>query len=157
MATTHLRSGSPSPSVEPSSKRLKTESNPPYHEGISSKFTPNLFDTANIARFKDEYKDSTPYKHAVIGQLFDHDLLKSVKDEILGQLGFTEKETDIYKARMFLNRGAHRTSCEEMSSGQPNRRLSLVVVFGRITTGASTISALIARCPILDVFQNLAT
>lgn len=97
MAPTRIRSGSPSPSAEPTSKRLKTESKAPYHEGVSSKFAPTLFDTANIGRFKEEYKDSAPFKHAVIGQLFDNDLLKNVKDEILGQLSFSEKETDIYK------------------------------------------------------------
>jgi prolyl 3-hydroxylase /prolyl 3,4-dihydroxylase len=110
MAPTRVRSGSPSPSVEPTSKRLKTESKAPYHEGVSSKFAPNLFDAANIGRFKEEYKDSAPFKHAVVGQLFDSHLLKNVKDEILGQLSFSEKETDIYKVRQLFYQDIPRIS-----------------------------------------------
>src|SRR5436309_2454424 len=97
MAPTRVRSPSPSPSVQPSPKKSKTESSAPYDEGVASKFAPNLFHTENVTRFKEEYTGSAPFKHAIVGQLFDDTLLRKVKDEILGQLSFSEKETDIYK------------------------------------------------------------
>lgn len=43
------------------------------------------------------YTDSLPYLHGVIHPLFDDDLLRKVRFEIMNNLRFTEKETDIYK------------------------------------------------------------
>lgn len=45
----------------------------------------------------DEYANSAPYKHAVIHDLVDDKLLRSVRDEIKNNVEFTPKETDIYK------------------------------------------------------------
>ncbi|KAG2013135.1 nuclear protein [Coprinopsis cinerea AmutBmut pab1-1] len=63
----------------------------------TSRFANNLFDHNHIARLHDAYDASEPFKYAVVDKLFQDDLLKKVKDECLGQLSFTEKETDIYK------------------------------------------------------------
>lgn len=40
---------------------------------------------------------SSPYKHAVIHELIDDELLRAVRDEIKDNVAFTPKETDIYK------------------------------------------------------------
>jgi Rps23 Pro-64 3,4-dihydroxylase Tpa1-like proline 4-hydroxylase len=97
MAPTRTRSVSPSPTTEPTTKKPRTDSDAPDSEGVTSSFAPDLFHPDTIHKFKTEYTESEPYKHAVVGQLFDDDLLKSVKDEILAQISFTQKETDIYK------------------------------------------------------------
>ena len=44
-----------------------------------------------------EYAESAPYKHAVIHELVNDKLLRSVRDEIRNNVEFTPKETDIYK------------------------------------------------------------
>ncbi|CAL1701001.1 unnamed protein product [Somion occarium] len=60
-------------------------------------FAPEVLHPNNIHRLNSEYASSEPYRYAVVDKLFQDDLLKSVKDEILSELSFTEKETDIYK------------------------------------------------------------
>ena len=47
--------------------------------------------------FASEYARSTPFKHVVIPNLFNAELLAKAKEEIIGQLSWTTKETDIYK------------------------------------------------------------
>ncbi|CAE6528960.1 unnamed protein product [Rhizoctonia solani] len=85
------RSLSPSvPADEPDAKRRKTN-------GAEHDFYPGLFDEANVASLNAQYAESGPYKHAVVPLLFSNELLKKVKDEILENVRFTEKETDIYK------------------------------------------------------------
>ena len=64
-------------------------------------FAPELLHPNNIHRLNSEYASSGPYKHAVVDRLFQDELLKSLKDEILSELSFTEKETDIYKVRLY--------------------------------------------------------
>ncbi|CEL59481.1 PKHD-type hydroxylase ofd1 OS=Schizosaccharomyces pombe (strain 972 / ATCC 24843) GN=ofd1 PE=1 SV=1 [Rhizoctonia solani AG-1 IB] len=60
-------------------------------------FYPGLLDEANVTGLNAQYAESGPYKHAVVPSLFSDDLLKAVKNEILENVRFTEKETDIYK------------------------------------------------------------
>lgn len=47
--------------------------------------------------YTEEYATSAPYKHAVIHELVDDKLLRSVRDEVRNNVQFTPKETDIYK------------------------------------------------------------
>lgn len=81
------------------SKKIKqTHLNP--IELFTDAFFPNILNPPSSAGLREDYAHSTPYKHAVIGSLFDEDLLQKVQNEILGELSFTEKETDIYKVRL---------------------------------------------------------
>ncbi|CAE7221279.1 unnamed protein product, partial [Rhizoctonia solani] len=82
-----------SPSVvaeAPDTKRRKTN-------GAEYDFHPGLLDEANVTGLNAQYAESGPYKHVVVPSLFSDELLKNVKDEILENVRFTEKETDIYK------------------------------------------------------------
>ena len=102
---TRTRSRSPSPDTV--AKRLKTAHKSTSTTGealiLSADPTPHfsndLFDHNNIARFNSGYLANTPFKYAVVEKLFQDELLKSVKDECLAELNFTEKETDIYKVQ----------------------------------------------------------
>ncbi|KAG8744241.1 hypothetical protein FRC12_014852 [Ceratobasidium sp. 428] len=87
----HSRPGSPIP---PETKRRKTVSEP---NGVVQRFSSGLLDEPSVANLNAEYAASQPYKHAVISKLFSDELLRNVKDEILENVRFTEKETDIYK------------------------------------------------------------
>ncbi|KAK7696005.1 hypothetical protein QCA50_000645 [Cerrena zonata] len=87
-----LGSSSSSSDQTSSGKTLSAASTDP-----SPHFAPELLHPNNIHRLNSEYAGSEPFKHAVVEKLFQDELLKSVKDEILSELSFSEKETDIYK------------------------------------------------------------
>ncbi|KAG6297751.1 hypothetical protein E4U09_001245 [Claviceps aff. purpurea] len=82
-------SGSPG-----SHKKSKTS---PSTETIQNRFRNGLFDTSVRDAYTKEYASSAPYKHAVIHELVDDTLLRSVRDEVCNNLQYTLKETDIYK------------------------------------------------------------
>ncbi len=75
-----------------SRKRQKTEH-------IEAHFATNLLEQTSVNRLHDAYAKSGPYKHVVVEKLFQDDLVEKVKNECIGELSFTEKETDIYKVR----------------------------------------------------------
>ncbi|ORY08183.1 Oxoglutarate and iron-dependent oxygenase degradation C-term-domain-containing protein [Clohesyomyces aquaticus] len=60
-------------------------------------FRAGLFDSKVLQQYTDYYASSQPYKHAVIQNLVDDSLLRSVRNEIREHISFTPKETDIYK------------------------------------------------------------
>lgn len=74
------------------SKKRATQIN-----GIHSRFGPGLFDTKTLESYTTDYAASQPYKHAVVSDLIEDSLLRSVRSEILDNIHFTPKETDIYK------------------------------------------------------------
>ena len=61
------------------------------------RFRSGLFDKKVLDTYTNDYATSTPYKHAVIHELVNDELLRSVRDEIRSNVEFTPKETDIYK------------------------------------------------------------
>ncbi|KAM0749535.1 hypothetical protein T439DRAFT_315803 [Meredithblackwellia eburnea MCA 4105] len=84
---------------EPLAKRQKQSTNV---SSISSEeedlpFHSQLFQPANINQLASAHKDSKPYNHCIIDQLFDPAFLHKARKEIVQQLSFREKETDIYK------------------------------------------------------------
>ncbi|RKF63050.1 Prolyl 3,4-dihydroxylase ofd1 [Erysiphe neolycopersici] len=60
-------------------------------------FRRNLFAQKTKQTIAKRYASSSPYKHATIRPLIDDQLLRSVRTEILENIHFTLKETDIYK------------------------------------------------------------
>jgi Rps23 Pro-64 3,4-dihydroxylase Tpa1-like proline 4-hydroxylase len=73
-----------------------------HHSALSSeeakkRFRDGLFDQKVLDAYTNEYATSEPYKHAVIHDLINDELLRSVRNEIRDNVEFTPKETDIYK------------------------------------------------------------
>lgn len=66
-------------------------------EEAQERFRDGLFNKSVLKTYTDEYASSSPYKHAVIHQLVNDKLLRSVRDEVRANVQFTPKETDIYK------------------------------------------------------------
>ncbi|TQV90972.1 hypothetical protein V2A60_008216 [Cordyceps javanica] len=66
-------------------------------EEAQKRFRDGLFDRKVLDAYQTEYAESSPYKHAVIHQLVNDKLLRSVRDEVRANVHFTPKETDIYK------------------------------------------------------------
>ncbi|KAF2157708.1 hypothetical protein K461DRAFT_250879 [Myriangium duriaei CBS 260.36] len=60
-----------------------------FHEG--------LLEDSTISKYRDSYAASGPYKHAVVQPLISDSLLRSVRQEIIDNIHFTPKETDIYR------------------------------------------------------------
>ncbi|KAJ6790239.1 hypothetical protein PWT90_06847 [Aphanocladium album] len=75
-------------------KRTKAALSP---EEAQKRFRDGLFDRKNLDAYKTEYAESTPYKHAVIHELVNDELLRNVRKEVQANVHFTPKETDIYK------------------------------------------------------------
>lgn len=82
----------------PSKKKLKT-SHVPTDDDLAHYFADGVLDASSS--LKDSYRASSPYLHAVIDKLFKNDLLSKARDECIGELSFTEKETDIYKVSTY--------------------------------------------------------
>ncbi|KAJ7129259.1 Oxoglutarate and iron-dependent oxygenase degradation C-term-domain-containing protein [Mycena epipterygia] len=116
MARTHRRSSSPD-SIDSSSliKKLKSShvsaalagangANGHATNGAAPDPTPQfadgVLDHTSVAQLHSGYVSNEPFKYAIVEKLFQDDLLQKVKDECLSELSFTEKETDIYKARL---------------------------------------------------------
>ncbi|KAG9249876.1 putative oxidoreductase [Emericellopsis atlantica] len=66
-------------------------------EEAKGRFRKGLFDKKVHDSYTQQYAESAPYKHAVIHELVDDKLLRSVRNEIKNNVEFTPKETDIYK------------------------------------------------------------
>eukprot|EP00475_Leptophrys_vorax_P011112 TRINITY_DN1765_c0_g1_i1.p1 TRINITY_DN1765_c0_g1~~TRINITY_DN1765_c0_g1_i1.p1 ORF type:complete len:544 (-),score=136.51 TRINITY_DN1765_c0_g1_i1:97-1698(-) len=58
---------------------------------------PELLSQDSISKLSSEYAETVPFKHAVLDNLFNDELLRNVRMECLTQLHATLKETDIYK------------------------------------------------------------
>ncbi|GAB0137151.1 hypothetical protein EsDP_00005431 [Epichloe bromicola] len=81
-------------SGQASSKKLKPSL---AADEARKRFRDGLFDKSVLDSYTQEYATSAPYKHAVIHELVDDKLLRSVRDEVRNNVQFTPKETDIYK------------------------------------------------------------
>lgn len=73
-------------------KKQATETN-----AVEAQFGDNLFAEKTVKDYTDSYAESAPYKHAVVHGLMNDSLLRSVRTEIIENIHFTPKETDIYK------------------------------------------------------------
>ncbi|PVV02244.1 hypothetical protein BB560_003309 [Smittium megazygosporum] len=65
-------------------------------ENFQDCFAQDFFSQPIKEKFKSQYEASFPYKHCQLHPIFNDQLLKDVRDEILTKLSFTQKETDIY-------------------------------------------------------------
>lgn len=102
MAGTRQRSATPSapqesPSAQKRAKKVHAPSTSEVATDPTEQFAPDVLHPNTIHRLNTEYATSEPYKYCKLDKLFQDDLLVAVKDEILSELSFTEKETDIYK------------------------------------------------------------
>ncbi|CAO1619471.1 unnamed protein product [Parajaminaea phylloscopi] len=64
---------------------------------IEARFAPSLLANDTRQKYNQQYAASQPYKHAVVDGLINSDLLERARQEIVEELRFAEKETDIYK------------------------------------------------------------
>src|SRR5262249_30755080 len=72
-------------------KRMRVE------DPVETAFRAGLFDQSTRDELSASYTASQPYRHCVIPELVNDDLLRAVQHELMTELHFTVKETDIYK------------------------------------------------------------
>ncbi|KAF2226538.1 Oxoglutarate and iron-dependent oxygenase degradation C-term-domain-containing protein [Elsinoe ampelina] len=70
---------------------------PKKNAPVDSDFAAGLLSRTTIEKYTGSYASSGPYKHAVVQPLISDDLLRSVRKEIIDNIHFTPKETDIYR------------------------------------------------------------
>jgi hypothetical protein len=138
MTGTRPRSASPAPAKGSSSspKRVKkthvsSTSNSDVTTDPTPYFAPDVLHPNSIHKLNHEYATSEPYKYCKIDKLFQDDLLVGVKDEILSELSFTEKETDIYKVCRSLVLCVIPNAHHYCTIGQPDWRSRFSELFDR--------------------------
>ncbi|WBW72610.1 hypoxic oxygen sensor, prolyl-3,4-dihydroxylase Ofd1 [Schizosaccharomyces osmophilus] len=61
------------------------------------RFSPHALDIEEANRLGEEYKNNGPYNHAVIQPVINDTLLRNVRKELMNNIHYTEKVTDIYR------------------------------------------------------------
>jgi hypothetical protein len=102
--------------IENMSKRVKLDTKP------EEKFAPGLLDTESVTAIEKAFKESQPYLHCKIDALINPELLRKVQKEILANLHFTLKETDIYKVKHDIEHPPPQNGTKHIKLGQSNRR-----------------------------------
>lgn len=80
--------------VNGSNKKLDTSYS---HAEIKSFLNGKIFESEFQKNLELEITNSQPYRWGTVTELINDDLLRSVRKEILNEIAFTKKETDIYK------------------------------------------------------------
>ncbi|GEQ67078.1 hypothetical protein JCM33374_g741 [Metschnikowia sp. JCM 33374] len=75
-------------------KQLKTAYT---HDEIQSFLNAKIFEGAFQKSLETNISNSSPYKWGTVTELIDDTLLRNVRKEVLNEIAFTKKETDIYK------------------------------------------------------------
>lgn len=79
---------------EPETKKHKPDFS---HDEIVGFLSPKLFELDFTTSLKDSVEKSQPYRWGTVTEIINNELLRSVRKEVLSEIAFTKKETDIYK------------------------------------------------------------
>lgn len=85
------------PNEEVAEKPYKKLNTSYSHDEIVSFLNNKIFENDFQQNLKLDITNSQPYRWGTVTELINDDLLRSVRKEILGEIAFTKKETDIYK------------------------------------------------------------
>ena len=66
-------------------------------DGAPQVLRATLFEPKSVAEMQAEYRISEPYRHLVIPNLMDSEVLKTACEELKSNMQATLKETDIFK------------------------------------------------------------
>lgn len=68
----------------------------------------SLFEESTVEKSQQEYRAAKPYRHLVIPDLMDSEVLKGACEELKNNMQATLKETDIFKVSLSVREGACR-------------------------------------------------
>ncbi|ODV76983.1 uncharacterized protein CANTADRAFT_92134 [Suhomyces tanzawaensis NRRL Y-17324] len=83
--------------AEPTSGESKRLNDSFTKEDIASFFGPQVWSSEFQSKLQNDIKTSQPFRWGTIPELMDDTLLRQVRKEVLSEIAFTKKETDIYK------------------------------------------------------------
>ena len=89
---------------------------------VRARFGEHIHQDDYVAKKRAEYDASGPYHHSVVHGLVNEYLLKRARNEIVEELHFTEKETDIYK----VNQTGDLANLDGLSEEEAGRLKSLM-------------------------------
>ncbi|KAG7705530.1 hypothetical protein KL912_003557 [Ogataea haglerorum] len=78
-------------------RQISIKQTPEEEARAKDYFQSHIFDDRFKQDLKKQIADSQPYRWGTIQNLIDDDLLRSVRKEIISEISFKKKETDIYK------------------------------------------------------------
>lgn len=78
-------------------KKISIKQTPEEEAKAKEYFQTHIFEDSFKENLKNEIKESKPYKWGTIKNLINDELLRNVRNEIIKEIEFTKKETDIYK------------------------------------------------------------
>lgn len=91
---------------------------------VEASFAPLLLSAEKRKEHREAYTQSKPYRHAVVDGLINDELLQKARQEILDELRFTEKETDIYK----VNQTGDLANLDGLPEAEASRLTNLLLV-----------------------------
>lgn len=80
-----------------SRKKISIKQTPEEEAKAVEYFQSHVFEPSFKAQLTQSIKDSQPYRWGTIKNIISDDLLRNVRKEIMSEIEFTKKETDIYK------------------------------------------------------------
>ncbi|PWN30754.1 hypothetical protein BDZ90DRAFT_229751 [Jaminaea rosea] len=93
-------------------------------EEIKARFAPDVLAPDTRAKVASSYSTSQPYRHAVVDGLINDELLQKARTEIIEELRFADKETDIYK----VNQTGDLANLDGLEAPEAARLTSLLKV-----------------------------
>lgn len=84
-------------SDHPMKKKISIKQTPEEESKAVEYFQSHVFEPSFKSQLTQQIKDSQPYRWGTIKNLISDDLLRNVRKEIMQEIEFTKKETDIYK------------------------------------------------------------
>lgn len=86
-----------SDSNESTSKKISIKQTAEEESNAINYFQKHVFESDFKSNLKSQVENSKPYRWGTIKNLIDDELLRNVRKEIMSEIEFTKKETDIYK------------------------------------------------------------
>lgn len=81
---------------EPAVKRAKVEAST-SGRAVDGVVNPAILEPEAVSKMAEGYQTSQPYLHCVMTEVFDAQLLRQVREEIIHNINATYKETDLFK------------------------------------------------------------
>lgn len=76
--------------------------NAEIHGGGKKPLRASLFEPSVVKQLQEEYRVSEPYRHLVISELMDDEVLRAACEELKHNMQATLKETDIFKVGQWM-------------------------------------------------------